>query len=130
MGLAAGRVYFLTLLEPLAGRPDSGSYRQVGQQSATAGAVRLRDRLINRSCRVEVSPGTTGTEWRSFGPMAWASTSFGFTGITLAGLPGPQQRQPDEDPCSSRTGCAPCLTRSEIDVTGPAAYIPKLTNYR
>lgn len=25
------RVYFLTLLEPLAGQPDSGPYRQVGQ---------------------------------------------------------------------------------------------------
>jgi hypothetical protein len=28
-----GRVYFLTLLEPLAGHPDSGPYRQVGQSS-------------------------------------------------------------------------------------------------
>jgi hypothetical protein len=35
----------------LAGRPDSGPYRQVGQPPATVGAARLKDRLINRQCR-------------------------------------------------------------------------------
>jgi hypothetical protein len=41
-GLAVRPVYFLTLLETLAGRLDSGPYRQVSQPPAAVGSLNLK----------------------------------------------------------------------------------------
>jgi hypothetical protein len=56
-----GRVYFLTLLVTLAGRPDSGPYRQVGQPVATVWHWGTGERLIYRSCRVSRRDGHSVT---------------------------------------------------------------------